>query len=181
MSSTPANSSATASLTAAELAQLERRARRFWVSLVVGLLGLQVAVGGVSLYLSLGDPTVAVVPNYHQKALDWDATHRARQLTQQLGWNIQPVVGVVLPDSGQRLVRIGIRDRQGRVVEGLQLSAKVFHHARGATIYDMHFVETDPGYYEARVGLAAAGLWQIQLQMAGQHGLASEVRDLVVE
>ncbi len=168
-------------LSAAEMAQAERRARRFWGTLIVGLLGLQVFIGIGSIFLSIGDPTVAVVPNYHQKALDWDATHRARQLTKQLGWHIVPQVGVLSPENQKRLVRIGIRDRAGRVVPGLNLSAKVYHHARGANIHELRFTETEPGYYETATSLAAAGLWELQLQMEGNHGIASDVRDLVVD
>ncbi len=168
-------------LSPTELAQAERRARRFWVSLIVGLLGLQVFIGIGSIFLSIGDPTVAVVPNYHQKALDWDATHRARQLTKKLGWHIAPQVGVLLPENHKRLVRIGIRDNADQAVQGLNLSAKVYHHARGATIHDLRFTETDAGYYEATTSLAESGLWELQLQIEGDHGIASDVRDLVVE
>lgn len=165
----------------ADVAQLEKRARRFWVSLIVGLLGLQVIIGIVSIWLSVGDPSVAVVPNYHQKALDWDATHRARELTRKLGWHIAPIVGEFLPDSGRRLVRVAVRDRAGGGVTELNLSGKVYHHARGATIHELRFTETDPGYYEATTSLAESGLWELQLQLEGNHGVASEVRDLVVD
>ncbi len=165
----------------AELARLERRARRFWVSLIVGLLGLQVFIGIGSIFLSIGDPTVAFVPNYHQKALDWDATHRARQLTTTLGWHIAPMIGQWSSDSHKRLVRIAVCDRADNAVTGLNLSAKVYHHARGATIHDLQFTETDAGYYEATTTLAESGLWEMQLQLEGEHGIASDVRDLVVE
>jgi nitrogen fixation protein FixH len=171
----------TSSPSAAELAQAERRARRFWVSLIVGLLGLQVLIGFGSIWLSLGDPTVAVVPNYHQKALDWDTTRRARQLTKSLGWQISPIVGVFDPENQKRLVRIAIRDRSGKVVNNLHVSGQVYHHARGANIHELLFTETDPGYYEATVSLAETGLWELQLQLEGEHGVASDVRDLIVE
>ena len=75
----------TVPMNADELKQLERRARRFWVSVIVGFLSLQVVIGIVSIVLSISDPTLAVIPNYHQAALDWDVTHRARQLADQLG------------------------------------------------------------------------------------------------
>jgi nitrogen fixation protein FixH len=181
LTSSATSSLSTPSPSAAQLAHAERRARRFWVSLIVGLLGLQVLIGFGSIWLSLGDPTVAVVPNYHQKALDWDTTRRARQLTKTLGWQISPIVGVLDPDKHQRLVRIAIRDRSGKVVSNLNVSAQVYHHARGANIHELRFTETDPGYYEAAAGLAEAGLWELQLQMEGAHGVASEVRDLIVE
>lgn len=168
-------------LSISELATIERRARRVWVSVVVGLLGMQVAIGIAAVVLAVGDPSVAIVPNYHQKALDWDTTQRARQLTHKLGWTISPLVGDVFPESQTRLVRIEVRDRVGNPVSGLNLSAKLYHHARGAVIYDLPMVETDSGFYEARTRLVAAGMWQLQLQLEGDHGIASESRELIVD
>ncbi len=166
---------------AAELAQLERSARRWWVSAIVGLLGLQVVIGIGSVILAVGDPTVAIVPNYHQKALDWDATQRAAQLTRKLGWKVSPLVGLAVPDSGGRLVRIAIHDNQQQPVSELRLSAKIYHHARGTQIHELLFVETDAGFYEATIGLREAGMWQLQLQIEGKHGIASDVREMWVE
>ncbi len=71
-----AQSITTPTLNRDELEQAERRARHFWVSLIVGLLGLQVAGGITAIFLSVGDPSMAIVPNYHQAALNWDVTSR---------------------------------------------------------------------------------------------------------
>ncbi len=97
-----AQSITTPTLNRDELERAERRARHFWVSLIVGLLGLQVAGGITAIFLSVGDPSMAIVPNYHQAALNWDVTHRAHQLTQQLGWKIDPTIGVRDEASGAR-------------------------------------------------------------------------------
>jgi nitrogen fixation protein FixH len=167
--------------TAAELVRLERNARRWWVSAIVGLLGLQVVVGVGSVMLALGDPTVAIVPNYHQKALDWDASQRAAHLTGKLGWKVSPLVSLASPETGMRLVRVSVMNRTGQPVSDLNISAKVYHHARGSEVYDLKMVETDAGYYEATTSLSSAGLWQIYLQIEGEHGVASDTRDMVVE
>jgi hypothetical protein len=165
----------------AEFALLERRARRRWVSAIVGLLGLQVVIGIGSVLLAVGDPTVAIVPNYHQKALDWDATQRAQHLTHKLGWDVIPLIGLASPETGHRLVRIAILDGQQQPVTDLNLSAKIYHHARGTEVHELRMVETDPGYYEATIGLRESGMWQLQLQIEGQLGIASDVREMWVE
>ncbi len=95
-----------------EFKRLERRARRFWVGIIVVFLGLQVLIGVASIVLSLSDPSVAVIPNYHQAALDWDVTHRARQLANQLGWNIDYNV-IPSQEAGHRTLLVSILDRGG--------------------------------------------------------------------
>lgn len=170
-----------ATLSASEHATLERRARRWWVSGIVSLLGLQVFIGIGSVILAVGDPTVAVVPNYHQKALDWDTTQRAAQLTGKLGWQVKPLVGLVSADGGKRLVRVSIQDQQGQPVSDLHVSAAVYHHARGSEVYNLNLVETDAGYYEGTTSLTQAGVWQVYVQIEGMHGIASDNREMMVE
>jgi nitrogen fixation protein FixH len=167
--------------TATELARVERNARRWWVAGIVGLLSLQVVIGVGSVILAVGDPTVAIVPNYHQKALDWDASQRAVHLTEKLGWQVVPLVSLTSPETGKRLVRVAIRDRMDQPVSDLNLSARVYHHARGSEVYDLTFVETDAGYYEAMTSLVQPGMWQVSLQIEGSHGIASDTREMMVE
>ncbi len=170
-----------AAITTAEQASLERRARRWWVSGIVSLLGLQVFIGIGSVILAVSDPTVAIVPNYHQKALDWDASQRAVNLTSQLGWHVTPLVGLVSGDTGKRLVRVSIQDQQARPVSDLNVSAAVYHHARGSEVHNLNLMETDAGYYEGTTSLTQAGVWQVFVQIEGMHGIASDNREMMVE
>ncbi len=165
---------------AEELARLERRARWFWGSAIVGLLGLQVLIGVGSILLSIGDPSVAIVPNYHQKALDWDAAQRARHLLDQLGWQVATSVGPVTASEQRRLVHIRVRDANGNSVSGLNITGSLYHHARGSDIHALRFIESETGGYSATTSLVAAGMWQVQLQIEGEHGLASDTRDIIV-
>lgn len=170
-----------AALSAADQANLERRARRWWVSGIVSLLGLQVFIGIGSVILAVSDPTVAIVPNYHQKALDWDTAQRAAVLTGKLGWHVTPLVGLVTEGNNQRLVRVSIQDQQGRPVSDLNVSAAVYHHARGSEIHNLKLVETDAGYYEGTTKLTQPGVWQVFIQIEGMHGIASDNREMMVE
>src|SRR5690606_38419626 len=110
-----------------------------------------------------------------------DASQRAVHLAEKIGWSVMPQVGLVVPASGKRLVRVSVRDRAGQPVSELNLSAQVYHHARGAEIYNLRFTETDAGYYEAMTSLVQAGMWQVNLQIEGNHGIASSSRELMVE
>ncbi len=50
----------------------ERKARRFWVGLVVGFLGLQLMTNVIAVIAATSQKEDVVVPNYYQKGLDWD-------------------------------------------------------------------------------------------------------------
>jgi nitrogen fixation protein FixH len=163
-----------------ELQQLERRARRFWVSVIVGFLGLQVLIGVASVVLALNDPSVAIIPNYHQSALDWDVTHRARQLADQLGWQIDYNV-VPAEQPGQRSLLVTILDRDSQPVRDLNVSAKLYRHARGGNIDKFRLKAVADGNYQADTKLTEKGLWQIELVIEGEHGIASLSREFEVK
>lgn len=163
-----------------ELVAAERRARHFWVAVIVGLLSLQVAGGITSVILAVGDPSAAIVPHYHQSALNWDSTRRARQLTQQLGWQIHTSVGQWMQDSGTRELQVEIKNAEGLAIEELNLSARIFHHARGRDVQAVRLVEKFDGVYAAEVGLVQSGVWQVDLKIEGDHGVASESREVLV-
>ncbi len=161
-----------------ELTRAENRARRFWMAGICGMLGLQVLIGVGSVFLAVGDPSVAIVPNYHQAALDWDATQRARHMTARLGWKVVLDIAPLSADSDKRLIRVAARDAAGKPIGMLNITAKVYHHARGSEIYEMQFTEVETGDYEARTSLVASGIWQFQLQMEGDHGIASQSSEI---
>lgn len=158
--------------------QSERQARRFWVSLIVGMLGLQVAIGITAVVLSVSDPSVAIIPNYYQSAVNWDTTRRARELTGKLGWQLEPGVGAV--GGEHRPVSVRILNRQGSPVQGVRVSAKVFHHARGSEIHQVQLSEVRTGYYEGNTSLLQSGVWQLELRIEGDHGIAAESREILV-
>lgn len=172
--------SQTVAMNSEELQQLERRARRFWVSVIVGFLGLQVLIGVASVILALNDPSVAVVPNYHQSALDWDVTHRSRQLTDRLGWNIDYNV---LPSeqAGHRSLIVTILDRDGKPLKDVNVSAKLYTHARGGNIDKIKLNAVADGNFQADTKLTEKGLWQIELMIEGEHGIASLSREFEVK
>lgn len=172
---------AEATLSPEELERVERRARRFWLTFVVGFLSLQVVIGITSIVLATNDPTVAVIPNYHSSAVNWDTTRRSRQLTNELGWTVTPVIGEVVEGTGRREFAIKVVGPNQDPISDLNLTAKLFHHARGAAIYELKLDEAKPGVYVGMTKLTQAGLWQVQVQMEGDHGIASISREVLVQ
>ncbi len=164
-----------------DLADIERRARRVWVSIVVGLLGLQIAIGVSAIVLATSDSKSAIIPNYYQSAVNWDSTRRARQLMLDLRWKLERQVSPLDSSSKRREILVRVSDSQDRAVENLNVQARVFHHADGATIYQLRLLEVSPGLYSGQTALAKSGLWQIDLQIEGDHGIAADSDEFWVE
>lgn len=148
----------------------ERRAKRFWISLVVGLLGLQLVIGGFAVSVATSDQAPAVLPDYHQSALDWDSTQRTRAAIDQLGWEITVEPSDVVDAGGKRAVRLQVIDGSGSGVDGLKLDARAYHHARGHHVLEFSFESLGEGQYQAVEPMGHAGLWRLQLstQHAGK-------------
>jgi nitrogen fixation protein FixH len=147
--------------------QAERRAKRFWVSLVVGLLGLQLVVGGVAISLATNDPSVAVIPNYHAAALDWDATKRTRNAVARRGWKAELTVAEVADGRGRRAIQLRVFDQTGRPGEGLRVAGRYYRHARAGDVASLELPDVGDGQYLTLVPMAEAGLWQVDLQLEG--------------
>ncbi|MEM8735406.1 MAG: FixH family protein [Planctomycetota bacterium] len=147
----------------------ERRAKRLWLSGVVALLGTQIVIGAFSIYLSKSDPTVAVVPNYYHNAVNWDATRRGFELMRDLGWQ------VAIVDSshaaGQASFSIALTDEE-EPVSDRRITGKLFHHALAQERHQVRFQETRPGVYRVDLPAGKTGLWQLNLRIEGEHGIA---------
>ncbi len=164
-----ANDSSLAAAGSQQAAQrkAERQAKRFWVTLVVGLLSLQLVVGYVALRLALGDPSVAIVPDYHQAALDWDQQRAALSAADRLGLVTDLEVSKVADSQGLRAILFSVKDDGGHSVSNLQVTATVYRHARAAEVQTVPLQEVGDGKFMATTAMAQAGLWQVELKVEG--------------
>lgn len=153
--------------------QQERSAKRFWVGAIVGLLSLQLIGGIFAAYLALSDPTVAVIPNYYQSGLNWDAKKRSLDLFDKLGWVAD---FKVLPTDDLTAMReLDVRlypPNDTEAVGKQRVSATIYHHARGSEIHQVVFTEVGEGRFVGDCPLTQAGLWQVDLLMEGDQGIA---------
>lgn len=153
------------------LAEAERRARLTWVGIIVSFLGVQLIAGVVTIYLAVGDPSVAVIPNYYQSGLNWDVKKRNLDHFHTLGWQIEIDVQSVDVELQQRQIMIHLRSGQQPIGQQ-RVSASIYHHARGNRVFTPHFDETHPGQYVAICRLVQPGLWQFEILIEGDHGQA---------
>ncbi|MFN5946968.1 MAG: FixH family protein, partial [Pirellulaceae bacterium] len=67
----------------------ERRARRFWVGMILVLLLGSMSVWIGTAVVAINDPSMSVLPDYHQQALRWDEVQQERAASDRLGWEVR--------------------------------------------------------------------------------------------
>lgn len=143
-----------------------RNAAWRWGSIVVGLLSLQVALGVAAIMLATGDESVAVIPNYHEKALNWDKEVALRTASKELGWVAQIDQTEGTSTAG---LQLRLRDRNGQLVQIESGTLEIYRHARAN---DTKRIELP----SAEVALTmddcfdAEGHWQVSLDVLDVDG-----------
>ena len=147
-----------------ETKNANRRAAFRWGAFVVGLLSLQVAGGVMAIVLATGDQSVAVVPDYHQKALDWDRERAVQDASRDLGWtcDLQIVPSV---DSGDAGLRLSLLDREMQPVEIRQGEVQLYHHARAGQVRAVRLPAGRISRIELPDCFSADGWWQVSLDV----------------
>jgi len=157
--------------------ELETVARWKWAGLVVGLLVLQVLMGGFAALLAVSDPAFAVIPNYHDRSIHWDDVVAARQASAALGWKSQVVAADSADLFGKRRLTIRLENATGRPLSDAQVRLQLYHHARPLEIQDI-VLSPDvavPGQYVGDAIIRRQGLWEVELiaDHDNQHYLAT--------
>lgn len=139
------------------------RAAWLWGSVVTAFLILQLIIGGLAFSLASKDPSVAVMPNYHERALRWDDEVASRRLSDSLGWQVTAVIHEPSPTGGKREIEFRLVDANSAPVSDAQAEIEYFHHARAGEFANHPLRETGPGIYAAELPLLRKGLWEIDL------------------
>ncbi len=135
---------------------------RLWPGMVFGLIGLNVSVVAVTLYLAHSDASFAVEPDYYQKALAWDESTRIAAQSADLGWK---AVLEVSPSGPAREPWVSLRltDRQGVPVADARVEVTAFASARASERRKITLREVAPGLYSAALAGAQAGAWEFAI------------------
>ncbi len=158
----------------------ERKAKRFYIGLVLLLFAIQITILGTALKLAIGDPALAVVPDYHQAALDWDSTHAAAGAAEKMGWSVQVDVSDVADGRGLRAIDLNMNDQNGQPITNLKVLGKVYHHADADQVERFEMQNVGAGRYLAMPPMGRPGLWQLELdiQAAGTPMTLSKTYEL---
>lgn len=147
-----------------------RKAAWIWGSIVVGFLALQVLIGVAAIFLATGDPSVAVVPDYYEKAIKWDEYVALQTQSDRLGWQVGTEIAPTGKSLQSQYVMLYLRDAQGRPLSDLSGRVRVYHHARASQTEEVSIQPMSAGVYSAEVQMPRDGLWEVELDVQGTEG-----------
>lgn len=143
----------------------ERRHRRFWVGLILALLGGQMVLIGTMAYVATSDGSFAIEPDYYQKGLHWDQTAAQIRKNTELGWSVRLQVGDQVSVRGERELRCRLSDKAGRALDGATLDLVAFPHARGNQRCSATLLPVGDGEYEAALRFSRPGKWEFRVSV----------------
>ena len=135
-----------------------------WPFFVVGLLVLGVGWSMWVVFASSSDGGAQVVENYYEKAVNWDDRHQLIQQSIAAGWRVDIKY---VPDASPEkrgIIEIRINDKDGRPVENLRGSVKIYRPQTTKAMSEMAFnnVVGRPGVY-TQLFQPAPGLWDFEI------------------
>ena len=145
----------------------EKKAKRFYIALVVFLFIIQSTIMGTVMHLAIGDPSAAVVPDYHNAALNWDETRRQREEAARLGWDVDFSASDVADERGRRAIQLSVLDSDGQAITDLVISGSLYHHALANDVIEVDLRSVGNGKYLALAPAARKGIWQLELAIEG--------------
>lgn len=132
-----------------------------WPVVVVGMLGCNVGIVGVTVYCATSDPSFAVEPNYDVKAARWNERAAERARMAELGWTADlAVLPPAAPGEAARRVMLRVADGAGRPIADGTVSVDAFHHAAAGARQRVALAADGAGGYVGVVRIERGGLWR---------------------
>jgi len=127
----------------------------FWILFVILLLAGNMTAVGI-LFAKSGDPTPEVLPDYYQKAANYDQHLDEERASLALGW----VATASLADAQ---VEVRIVDASGAPVRGATVGVTVDPLNRADRTATATLDETSPGVYRGAVADGPRGLYWVAI------------------
>lgn len=141
-----------------------------WPLMIVGLILLQMALSLAGLFVALSDRSFAVTPDYHSKAVDWDATRQQARQIADLGWQHELELAEDADVARRRTLSLELLDVAGEPLDGAKVRLRCFNHT---TAKDQQRLVLEPlgqGRYATRPRLDRPGLWEFRATVTrGEH------------
>lgn len=132
-----------------------------WPLIVVGLLLGHVSIMVTAVILATRDKSFAVLPNYYEKAVNWDKNQAELRASEKLGWQVTLVPSPDVDPTGHRTLLFTLTDAAGQPIAGADVELTWYHHARPAELLKAT-VHTDvSGRASDSVLMRSEGFYQI--------------------
>lgn len=131
-------------------------------------LGLVLALTVVGnlwvMRVASSDPSFVIEPDYYQKAVNWDSAMAQTARNAALGWTLTARLAPAGTD-GNATLTAQLRDANGALVTGANLTVEATHNARAAEILAAELTAAEDGSYTAMLPAIRRGIWELRFEV----------------
>jgi nitrogen fixation protein FixH len=126
------------------------------------MLASHVLIMVVAVTIAVRDRSFAVVPNYYQRGINWDAEQAVVRSSARLGWHVDVQAADEVDPVGRRAVRFNVTDSAGHALPGAVIELEYFHDAHGDEDRTVNLTPdpSDPTQFSAVLPMRYAGEWE---------------------
>ena len=151
----------------ADVADAEPPARKprsyKWPLIVVSLLLGHVTLMVSAVVIAKADKSFTVLPEYYQKAVDWEKNQAELRASQKLGWQVTVVPSADVSPTGERAVEVTLVDDAGRPIPDALVEITAYHHARPAELIKARLRTGTNGRAVQNVVMRREGFYQVNV------------------
>lgn len=147
--------------------KLENRSRRFWIMVILLLMGINLGIAMIAVKMAIGDVSIRPMPDYGEQAVTWQERIDTLNQSKALGWTCQltkPIEASVL--------RIELRDQAGKPIQGCTGQVRAFHFTSAGKRQLASLESTQTDDYQVAIDLMKPGLWQIAMTLQTAEGVS---------
>jgi len=152
-----------------------------WPAIIIGLLGSHVMMCVTVVAIANSDPAFAVVDDYHQKALDWDAQVAAVRASDALGWSADLRVGDDGDALNRRSITLTLTDASGEPIRRAAVLVEAFAHSRASERVEVTLHGGEPGTFVGFAPLPRRGVWEFRVTARRGEDMFMLTRELDVD
>lgn len=134
-----------------------------WPVIVVALLLGHVSLMVTAVVLASGDKSFAVLPNYYEKAVNWDKNQAELRASEKLGWQVTLIPSPNVDPTGRRALAVILTDAAGRPIADAAVELTWYHHARPTELLKASLHTDASGRAEQVVTMRREGFYQVNM------------------
>ncbi|HYW49119.1 MAG TPA: FixH family protein [Gemmatimonadaceae bacterium] len=132
-----------------------------WPTAIGAVLLLQMSFGVWMARVAGSDPHFAIAPDYYRRAVRWDSTMAQSRRDRALGWRAS---ATITRDTGRTaLLHLSLTDAGDTFVAADSIDVEVLAVAHAGRVHRLPLQRIGDAY-QARIPVAAAGLWDVSLR-----------------
>jgi hypothetical protein len=145
-------------------APVARKPRHWkWPLIVIGLLLGHISIMVTAVVLATTDKSFAVLPDYYQKAVNWDRSQAALRASEKLGWQVILVPSPEVDPTGHRTISLTLTDSANRPIANADVEVTAYHQARANEVIQTTFHTDSAGQASQVVTMRREGFYQINI------------------